>query len=131
MLAHLTYGTINIKPILGHQIIKMAVSPKCLWTLFKTIGVRVVTKVLIQINSSQWHCGFDLVRVTVAVTKHHNQSRVGRKDVHFHITVHQRRTSGQQLKQGKNLGARTDAEAMGECCFLACLVHEAGCLKCS
>jgi hypothetical protein len=31
---------------------------------------------------------------------------------HFHITVHHRRTSGQELKLGRNLEAGADAEAM-------------------
>jgi hypothetical protein len=38
----------------------------------------------------------------------------------FHKTVHHQRKSGQELKQGKNLEAGADAEAM-EGCFMACL----------
>jgi hypothetical protein len=39
--------------------------------------------------------------------------------LHFHIAVYQRK-SGQELKQGRNLEARADAEAMEGCCLLAC-----------
>jgi hypothetical protein len=38
----------------------------------------------------------------------------------FHIVVHQRRKSGHELKQGRNLEAGADKEAMAECCILAC-----------
>jgi hypothetical protein len=47
--------------------------------------------------------------------KHHNQSNLDRNGVsglHFHIIVHHRRKSGQELKQGRNLEAGADAEAM-------------------
>ena len=122
MLAHLTYGTINIKPILGHQIIKMAVSPKCLWTLFKTIGVRVVTKVLIQINSSQWHCGFDLVRVTVAVLKRHEESNLERRGFIWLTLPHLCSSSKevrQEFTQGRDLEAGAGVEGR---CLLACFL---------
>jgi hypothetical protein len=36
--------------------------------------------------------------------------------LHFHIAVHHQRQSGQELKQGKNLEARADAEALEGCC---------------
>jgi hypothetical protein len=41
-------------------------------------------------------------------------------DLHFHIAVHHQRKSGLELKQGRNLEAGADAEAMEGCCFLAC-----------
>lgn len=41
----------------------------------------------------------------------------------FHITVHHRRESGQELRQGKNLEAGVDTEAMKGCCFI---VHFSG-----
>jgi hypothetical protein len=45
--------------------------------------------------------------------KHHDQ--VGEESLfglHFHITVHHWRKSGQELKQGRNLEAGADTEAM-------------------
>jgi hypothetical protein len=38
----------------------------------------------------------------------------------FHSAVYYQRKSGQELTQGRNLEAEVDAEAMEECCFLAC-----------
>ena len=46
--------------------------------------------------------------------------------LYIHITV--QRKSGQELKQGRNLEAGADAEAMEECCLLMCflwLIHPA------
>jgi hypothetical protein len=40
--------------------------------------------------------------------------------LHFHTTVHHQRKSGQEVKQGQNLEAGADEEAMEECCLLAC-----------
>jgi hypothetical protein len=40
--------------------------------------------------------------------------------LHFHITVHHQRKSGQEIKQGWNLEAGADAEAIEGCCLLAC-----------
>jgi hypothetical protein len=57
-------------------------------------------------------------------TKHHNQETSwggkGLFSLHFYIVVHHQRKSGQELTQGRNLEARTDAEAMEECCLLDC-----------
>jgi hypothetical protein len=40
--------------------------------------------------------------------------------LHFHITVHHHKKSGQELKQGKNLETGADAEAMeGAACWTA------------
>lgn len=53
--------------------------------------------------------------------KHHNQSNSGRKgffDLHFHITVHRWRKSGQDLQQGRILKTEADVEAMGRGCLL-------------
>jgi hypothetical protein len=44
----------------------------------------------------------------------------GLSGLHFHITVHHQKGSGQELKQGRNLEAGTDAEAMEGWCSLAC-----------
>ena len=43
----------------------------------------------------------------------------GRREsgLHFTISVHHQRKSGQKLKQNKNLEAGADAEAMEECCL--------------
>jgi hypothetical protein len=40
--------------------------------------------------------------------------------LHFHNSVQYGRKSGQELKQGRNLEAGADAEAMKEYCLLAC-----------
>jgi hypothetical protein len=40
--------------------------------------------------------------------------------LYFHIPVITGGTSGQELKQGRNLEAAADAEAMEEFCLLAC-----------
>jgi hypothetical protein len=40
--------------------------------------------------------------------------------LHFQIIIHHWRKSGQELKQGWNLEAGADTEAMGECSLLAC-----------
>jgi hypothetical protein len=62
-------------------------------------------------------------RVSVAATKHHDQKASwegkGLLGSHFHIVVHHGRKSGQELKQGRNLEAGADAEAMEGCCLLA------------
>jgi hypothetical protein len=52
-----------------------------------------------------------LVGVSIAVKKRHDQGNLERKNLlHFHITVHHWRKSGQELKQGRNLLAGLDAE---------------------
>ena len=57
-----------------------------------------------------------LVRVSIAVTKHHDQKpswgRKGLFDLHIHIAVHHQRKSGQELKHSRNLKVEADAEAM-------------------
>ena len=63
------------------------------------------------------------VRVSIAAVKHHDQGKLGRKGfirLHFQITIHHWRKSGQELKQGRNLKAGADAEAMEGCCLLTC-----------
>jgi hypothetical protein len=40
--------------------------------------------------------------------------------LYFHIIVHHWRKLGQELKQGRNLEAGADSEAMEECYLLAC-----------
>jgi hypothetical protein len=39
--------------------------------------------------------------------------------LYFHITVHHWKKPGQELKQGRNLMAGMDAEAIEVCCLLA------------
>jgi hypothetical protein len=66
---------------------------------------------------------FVLARVSIAVNKHHDQSNLRRKGLfglHFHITLHYQRKSGQELKQGRSLEAGANAEAMEGCRLLAC-----------
>jgi hypothetical protein len=65
--------------------------------------------------------GIVLVRVSVAIVKHHDQAIWGEKGLFsrpFYITVHQRK-SGQESKQCRDLEEGADAEAMEECCLLA------------
>jgi hypothetical protein len=60
--------------------------------------------------------------VLVAVMKHHEQKQLGEEMVYLAYTsignAHYRRKSGQELKQGRNLDAGDDAEAMEKCCLL-------------
>lgn len=48
------------------------------------------------------------------------QSKLGRKGLIWLTVPHHERKSGQELKQGKNQAAGIDAEAVEECCLLAC-----------
>ena len=64
--------------------------------------------------------------VSIAVMKHHNQKKkvswVGKGfGLQFWIIVCHWRKSGQELKQGENLEAEADAEAMEGCCLLSCI----------
>jgi hypothetical protein len=65
-----------------------------------------------------------LVRVSIAAMKHHDQKASwggkGLFSLHFHIAVRHQRKSGQELTQGRNLEAGADADALEECCLLAC-----------
>jgi hypothetical protein len=76
----------------------------------------IYSPVLISINS--FEC---CLKVTTTVIKHHDQASWGGKDLfslHFHITIHHQRKSGQESKQGRSLEA--GAEAMKGCCLLVC-----------
>lgn len=55
---------------------------------------------------------FVLVRVTVAVMKHHDPSTLGRKGFIWFMLV-----TSEQESRGRNLEAGTDAEAMEKACF--------------
>ena len=61
------------------------------------------------------HCA--LVWVSIGSTKYHDQkSKLGKKGfIGFHL-----RESGQEFKQGWNLEAGADAEAVEICCLLNC-----------
>lgn len=62
-----------------------------------------------------------LVKVSIAVIKHHGKKQTGKERVHFifHITVYDRRKSEQEIKQDRDLEARADAEAMeGAACHV-------------
>ena len=65
-----------------------------------------------------------LVSVSTAAMKHHGQEASCKKkglfDLHFYITIHHQRKPGQEPKQGRNLEAGSDAEAVEECCLLTC-----------
>ena len=56
--------------------------------------------------------------------KHHDQEASwggkGLFSLHFHTAVDHQRKSGLELTQGKNLEAGANAEAMEECCLVAC-----------
>jgi hypothetical protein len=54
-------------------------------------------------------CLAALVRVTITVIKHHDQRNLARKMFiqHFHISVHQGRMLGHDLRQGRNLTQRS------------------------
>jgi hypothetical protein len=54
------------------------------------------------------------------MTKKASREGKGLLDLCFYTTVPHQRKSGQELKQGRNLEAGADAEAMEGCCFLAC-----------
>jgi hypothetical protein len=43
--------------------------------------------------------------------------------LHIHITVYHQKKSVQELKQGRNLKARADAEVMEGCCLLSLLSY--------
>ena len=61
-----------------------------------------------------------LVRVSIALMKHRGQkSKLGRKGFIWLILPHHC-SSGQELIQGRNVEAGAGAEAMEECCLLAC-----------
>ena len=49
--------------------------------------------------------------------KHHSQNKLGQERVylHFHISGHHQRKSGQELEQGRNLEAGADAEVTEGC----------------
>ena len=65
-----------------------------------------------------------LVRVCIAVRKHRGRKGSwggkGLFGLHFHSTVHHKRKSGQELKQGRILEAGADAEAMEKWNLLVC-----------
>lgn len=57
-----------------------------------------------------------VLRVTIAVVKHHGQKQVGEErglfSLDFHITVHLGRKSEQELTQGRSLEAGTAQPAL-------------------
>ena len=64
-----------------------------------------------------------LVRVSSAMLKPHDQTQAGEERVCLAYTSTcgpSLKKSGQELKQGWNLEAGADAEAMAGCCLLAC-----------
>lgn len=60
----------------------------------------------------------DLTRFSIAVVKHYGVKQLEKERVHFvlQLVVHSPGKSGQELIQGKSL----EAEAVKECCLLAC-----------
>jgi hypothetical protein len=74
-----------------------------------------------------------LVRVSVAVRKHHDHKASwggkGLFSLYFHIAIHHGRKPGQKLEQeqGRSLEAEADVESMEGHCLLAC----SSSLKCS
>lgn len=59
-----------------------------------------------------------VVRVSVAVMKHHDEKQLREEKLIFLILVNHGliRSSGEELKQGKNLEIGADVEAMEGCC---------------
>jgi hypothetical protein len=65
-----------------------------------------------------------LVMDTIA-EKHNGQSNFRKMDLfglNSHITVRHWRNSWQELREGRNLEARADAQTMEKCCLLACFL---------
>jgi hypothetical protein len=60
-----------------------------------------------------------LLGISIAVVKHHDQCNLGRNGLHIpsHSPLREIRTSGQELKQGRNLEAGADAESIEGYCF--------------
>jgi hypothetical protein len=57
--------------------------------------------------------------------KHDNQKPLGTKafiSLTVYITVHHQKQGGQEFRQGRSLEAGAAAEAVEECCLLACLL---------
>jgi hypothetical protein len=51
------------------------------------------------------------------------KSKLGGKglfSLYFRIAAYYKRKSGQEFKQGRNLGVGADADAIEGCCLLAC-----------
>jgi hypothetical protein len=71
-------------------------------------------------KKQKWAKEVVLVRISIAVVKHHSQKASwggkGLFDLHFYVTV---KKSGQEFKQGRNLEAGADVEATEGCCLLA------------
>jgi len=64
-----------------------------------------------------------LVRVSIAAMKHDPKASWGGEGLFgldFHSTVHYRRRSGQELKQGRNLEAGAGTKAIEGCGLMAC-----------
>ena len=61
------------------------------------------------------------VLVTVPLTVTQKQFRK-KGFIILHIAVHYQSKTGQELRQGRNLEAGADSEAMGQCCLLACFL---------
>ena len=65
-----------------------------------------------------------LIRVSIAVMKHHDQNASlrakGLFGLNFSVEVHQWRKSGQKHKQSRIRDAGADAEAIERCCLLPC-----------
>jgi hypothetical protein len=64
-----------------------------------------------------------LLRTSIAVIKHNDQKELWKERLYFGLLLSghtpQLREIGAET-QGRNLGAGTEAEAMEECCSLAC-----------
>jgi hypothetical protein len=62
------------------------------------------------------YCLFCILTFSLAAKKHHNQraswEEKGLFSLYFQMIVHHWRKSGQEIKQGRNLEAGADAEAM-------------------
>lgn len=68
----------------------------------------------------EWVC--HCLRVSLAVMKHHNQKQVGEEIAYLSFTSILFIVGGSQVRNswGRNLEAGAEAEAIEECCLLAC-----------
>ena len=64
----------------------------------------------------------DCLRVSVAKMKPHDQKETWGRRCLFssYPHIYHQRKLGQKLRQGKNLEAGADSEALSGCCLLAC-----------
>jgi hypothetical protein len=70
-----------------------------------------------------------LARVSIDSIKRHDEKARKERLIWFvlNITVHHHRKPGQELKQGRNIEAGAEVEAMVRCCLLTFSMHFSAC----